>query len=633
MVDTSVQYQNIAGVPVFKQDGNLAPEATAAAPRILIIGTSGKGVGNRLFVIPSTSAAKSEFGTDGTLLRGMWEAKAAGAQEIALYRIGCTSASISGIGDSTGNAGYTIETKEQDEDSGANYAVAYDNTTDRLVVIRNSDSLVVYDNSATAPLDRGEVIVSGYKAAGGGVDIGTIGSSYEDFENINASSYAGTSYTAGTDGLNLSRMEMYEKLYTAYEHAKESNFDVVVPMDIYLDDLNTIDQGNPLGPKPPESNAGADDTYPTAGAYKPGTDLDSLGMVYVEEYLGEFKFWWRFAASGLTADLFPTVGLADYDKKIDGTTLVDGDFHEVNFGYQLGRFLYEYSTNIVDATGVISVLPPNSDSLADKAVWLGTAPTWTLDTVNNVYYVASSGDNGSGLLGNKFMAGREDHRAGLFGGGFIATDSKFMDGTEIVDGNEVPVDLGKYMSVTADYPLLRNSFSASSYPGAFATSYAAFYLNMNPSSATTNKTVSNASIVYRLGLRAIDSLAGTGYVMLRQKTNGLKIADGPTAALKSSDWTRLSTCRIAKAVIDGVRNAVDPFLGEGMTDATRAQMKTAIEKVLLAAKKAGYLKDYKAFSIIQTPQQEIQGKADINLILVPAFELRQVTLTVSLAKS
>jgi hypothetical protein len=632
MSDTSVQYQNLAGVPVYKEDGNLVTESTSTAPRILVIGQSARGRGSQFYTVPSTTQAKTEFGTEGTLLRGMWEAKAAGAIELALYRIGALSALVTGIGNNGGTGGYRVETVQQDADAGTNYAFYYDDSEDRLVVKRTSDDLIVYDNSESLFIDRGEVTVSGYRASVGGPDIGSP-SSFVNLADIDSSTYPGTTYRDGDDGLELSKMEMYEILYKTYEHLKESNFDVVIPMNVYLDDYNVVDQGN--GAVAPDTTALAANTYPTPGRYRPGQDVDSLGMVYVEEYQGDYFFWWRFSTSGATADIWPAgVGSASATTKIDGTSLAADDYHEVNFAYQLGRFLYEYSTNVVDATGVIGVLPPASNSLVDKANWLGEAPTWTLDVANNVYYIASSGDNGTGLLGNKFMVGRYDHRSGYYGGGFIATEGKFMDsGSEIEDNNEVPVDLGKYFSVVSDYPLLRNNFSSVAYIASMAATYGGFYINLPPASAPTNKTVSNASLVYRMGLAKLDLLAGAGYVVLRQKPQGLKIADAPSAALATSDWTRLSTVRIAKAVIDGVRAAVDPFLGEGMSDASRASMQQAVENVLMAAKKAGYLQDYKPFEIIQTPSMEVEGKATINLTLIPAFELRQVTLTISLSKS
>jgi hypothetical protein len=634
MADTTVQYQNLAGVPAYKEDGNLVPEATATAPRILVIGQSGRGRGSQAYIVPSTTQAKSEFGTEGTLLRGMWEAKAAGALELALYRIGATSAIVTGIGNNGGTGGYRVETVEQDADASTNYSLYYDDSEDRLVVKRNSDDLIVYDNSETLFIDRGEVTISGYRAAVGGPDIGSP-STFINLADIDSSTYPGTSFVDGGDGLDLSRMEIYEELYRAYEHLKESSFDVVTPMDIYLDDYNVVDQGHYGGAVAPDTTTPGANTYPTAGRYRPGQDVDSLGMVYVEEYEGDYYFWWRFATSGITADIWPaSIGSSSATTKIDGTPLAADDFHEVNFAYQMGRFLYEYGTNVVDATGVIGVLPPASNALADKARWLGKTPDWTLDVANNVYYIASSADNGNGLLGNKFMVGHNDHRSGFYGGGFIATADKFMDsGTEILDSNEVPVDLGKYFSIVADYPLLRNSYNSVAYIASMASTYGGFYINMPPASAPTNKTVANASLIYRQGLGKLDLLAGAGYVVLRQKPQGLKIADAPTASLATSDWTRLSTVRIAKTVIDGVRAAVDPFLGEGMSDASRANMYQSVENVLMAGKKAGYLQDYREFEIIQTPSMEVQGKATINLTLIPAFELRQVTLTISLSKS
>ena len=633
MADTNVQVQNLAGVIAYKRDGNLRDEAPTPGPRLLVVGTSGKGVGSRAYLVPTTTQAKSEFGTDGTLLRGMWEARAMGADELALYRIGATAASVTGIGDSTGAAGYTVETVSEDEDAGTDYALYYDDTTDRLVVKRNSDDLVVWDNDETTPIDLYEVVVSGYRATGGGPDIGS-SSSFVDLADIDASAYAGTNYVAGTDGLSLSRMEMYEKLYVAYEDLKQTNFDVIIPMDVYLDDYNVVDQGHYLGAVTPEALVA--NTYPTAGRFRPGQDVDSLGKVYVEEYEGKYYFWWVFNDGAFTAaDIFPTnaPGSASSTKKIDGTDLAASDFHEVNFAYQLARFLYEYSTNIVDATGVIGTLPPVSNSLTDKARWSGKEPTFTLDTTTGLYYIASGADNGSGLLGNKFMAGRSDHRSGIEGGGFIATETKFMDDTEIEDENEIPVDLGKYICVTPDYPLLRNSFSSTTYPASFAASYGGFYINRPTASAPTNKKVSNATLLFRLGLGVLDDLAGTGYTILRQKTTGLIVGDAPMATMPTSDWNRLSTVRIVKSVIDGVRNAVDPFLGEGMSDASRASMKQSVENVLMAAKKAGILQNYLPFEIIQTPQMEVQGKANITLTLRPAFELRQVTLSISLTKS
>jgi hypothetical protein len=615
---------------VYKTDGNTLDAATVQAKRVLIIGTAGKGLADQIVIPSSTSVAKSEFGSEGSLLRGMWEAKEGGAAQVALYRIGATAASLTGVGDTTGAAGYTIATVDKDADAGGDYALYYDDTTDRLVIQRNSDSQVVWDNNPGDEIDLFEVNVSGERAAAGGGDIGSPSS----FVNLEDVTTTGTTFTAGTDGLDLSKMETYEALYVAYKNLLVGGFDVVVPMDVFLDDYNISAQGHRKGSVPPVLPSA--NTYPTKDAYSLGSDVDSLGSVYVEEYEGDYYFWWRTSTGAFTAaELYPTgVGSASATLKIDGTALTADDFHEVNFAYQMARFLYEVSTDEVDATGVIGVLPPDSNSLRDKALWLGKEPTWTINSTTGEYTITSSGNNGSGLLGNKFKVGRSDHRSGAFGGGFILTDSEFMDGTEETDENDYPIDLGKYISVVADNPFMRNNWLTSGYIGSFAASYGGFYIDRKPSSSPTNKPIPKSiSILYDFKPGDLDKLSKYGYTMLRRKTTGTVVADAPTAALPNSDWRRLSTVRIVKLVIDGVRLAVDKYLGEGTSSSTRASMYTDVEKVLQKAKKSKDLQDYKEFEIKQTPSMEVSGVAQIHLRLVPAFELRVIEVTISVSKS
>jgi hypothetical protein len=626
---------NLPGVRVFKNDGNLAPESSSRAPRVLVVGQAAKGVGDQAYLVSTTTLAKSEFGTDGTLIRGMWEALKGGAKEVLLYRIGATSAKLEHVGDSSGVDGYTIETVMKDDVAGASYAIYYGDATDRIVITRLSDDLVVYDNDSTSPIDLFEVTVSGFRASAGGPDVGTP-SGLVDFEDVTGT---GIVFTAGTDGLSLSRMELYEKLYVAYKDLLQSEFDVIVPMDVYLDDLNIVPAGNYLPASAKNAGLGVDpvpsgtNAYPTAGAFALTSDVDALGKVFVQEYEGKFYFWWDTDSDNV-AELWPaSVGSASASTDIDGNAIGSGDFHEVNFAYQLARFLYDYSTDIVDATGVIGVLPPTSNSLTDKARWLGKSPTWTLNTSTGEYTIASASDNGTGLLGNKFMVGSSAWRSGVFGGGFILTDSDFMDGAEEVDENEIPIDLGKYISVVADHPFLRNNWYSAGYRASFAASYAGFYVGLPPASAPTNKKVNNASIIYKMSLGALDSLTAAGFVTLRQKAVGVVVTDSPTATMPESDWKRLSTVRIVKAIVDGVRAAVEPFIGEGTSSAVRASMQNAVETVLMAAKKGGYLQTYKPFQIIQTPSMEVQGVVSINLTLIPAFEIRQIELTVNVSKS
>jgi hypothetical protein len=632
-----VRFSNLPGVYANRPDGNLVAQTVAAAPRVLVIGTAGRGPGGIIErkLVRSIPSARSTYGTEGTLLRGMYEAKAQGGDEFLLYRMGCRRAFVYHIGDSTGAAGYTVETYMCDADAGDTYAVWYDDSADRIVVTNVNTEETIYDNDSTNPIDLNEVIVSGYRASAGGPDIGTA-SSPVLLKNIINANYTGTSYTAGRDGTSLSRMEHYEELYKAYKICVEEEFSVVVPMDVYLDDFNVVNQGHPLGAVAPKIPSGS--TYPTAGAYAPdagaNSDVDSLGKLYVQEYLGEYYFWWDIDGDG-AAEVFPSgVGSASATKNIDGTTFEAGDFHEVNFAYQLGRFLYECSVNFNDSTGVIGMLPPDSNSASDKAVWLGEEPTLTLNTITGQYYIAGAGSNGSGLLGNKFMAGQAGYRSGVPGGGFILTDSEFLDGgTEILDANDVPVDLGKFFSVVSDYALLSNGYGSTNYVASFAASYGGMYVNMPLTQAPTNQPVSNAYIYFRIRAEKLDLLAGKRYTSLRLKPRGTVIADAPSAALQTSDYTRLSTTRTVQELVNSIRDEIDPFLGKLMSDAQRRAAETAVDNVLVAAKRAGIIVSYFPFELYQTAAMRVAGEAILNLTIVPAFELRRVELNISLAAS
>jgi len=613
-------------VHISKLDGNLRPEAASPAPTVLVIGQASKGVANTLYTVPTTNVAKAEFGSDGNLLRGMYEAFSGGATQVALYRIGGKSAIVEHIGDQTGSSGITVETVAKKDDVEDDYALYYDADADHLVVKRNSDDLTVFDNDAG--IDLGEVYVSGTRATATEEDIGSASS----FVNLADVSATGTAVTEGSSGTSLSKMELWEELYVAYKDMLQFNFDVLVPMDVFLDDLNVVDQRTRFGAVTPVVPGGQ--TYPTAGAYSGGSDVDALGRVHVEKYLGKYYFWWWFndgSGAFSAADIYPSVGSADASTGIDGTTLVKADFHEVNFAYQLARALHEYSTDIVDATGVIGVNPPSTNKIEDKALWLGEEPSLTYDSLTGEYSIANSDDNGSGVLGNKFMAGMDTFRSGEPGGGFIFTDTEFLDGEEQKDSNNIPIDLGKYISVVADSPFMSNATDTAGYQKSAAALYAGRYIGLEPNVAPTGQIISGALLVNIFSLQDIDSVVGKGYVIFRRTANGVEIVDAPTGARSDSDWRRLSTVRIIKSIVDGARALLRPYIGKGSSTARIASMQTDIDNLMLQSKKAQYINSYSPIQVIQTAAMRVAGEVEIPLTVSPAFEIRDIHLPISLS--
>lgn len=621
-------YENLPGQFPYLIDGNLISVAANTNPVVLVLGTASRGDTETLYKVASISKAAAEFGrADGTLTRGLYEVRAGGAENINLMRIGATAASLSGVG-----GGITIETLTKDAGAGNDYQIFWDDDQGRLRIWRVSDDLLVYDNNPTYPsaaVDENELSISGSSPGAGNGDIGTLA---YPLTLAQSNGVSGATYTAGGDGILLSKMEKYEALFKAYKLLENEDLDIVVPMDVYLDDENvddmTTDEVNTLNSGAPWASSSA---YPT-----PGTRWDALGELFAQEYQGTWYFWWDMDRDG-AAEVYPSVGAASATTDCFGASLDAGDFHTVNFGYQLADFCYRQSEDNAEMIGVIGVQPPVSWSLKDVSNWIGRAPTYVESGSNLIVET-----NGTGLLGNRWVAGRlsvtgtglPGHTVnsidGLAYGGFIATDDGWMDGDQQFDRNDHLVDIGKYLNLFGGYGVLSNPTHSTAYVATGAAVYAGFVSSLPANSAPTNKVMPGIRVPFRISVAKHDALAGARFVMLQTKTKGTVIADAPTAARPDSDYQRLTTMRIVKATIDVIRAVGDPFIGEAITGERLQALDTAIERGLMKLQKGGFLQRFE-HAVTSTPTEQVQGKANVELVLVPAFELRQISIYVSLA--
>ena len=480
----------------------------------------------------------------------------------------------------------------------------------------NPGSIVVYidgdeiANSAWSQTDDDEVTVDDTLLVGGAV---TVDYTYDSEPLYNL--------LDGSDGLNPSRMEMYEALAEAYGSLESDEVDVVIPMNVYLDDKNVAD-GDTVVLSSNESLA-VGRRYPVAGS-----DGDALGKLYVEEYEGEFFYFWDTDDDGV-AEIFPVgVGSASATTGIDGEALSLSSFKEVNFAYQLADFCFSLSVNDNEATGVIGVRAPDSFSAKDISIWVGKEAV--LDSEGNVT------SNGSGLLGNKFLTGMISRDEGFFATetGWLPTSGDFdNDSTILRDRNGQKIDIGKYLSITAMYLTFFNPTDQTGfgYQSNMASYYGGFYSALPVNSAPTNKTMTGVRAPFKVSKTKLNSLAKLKYVAVKQKENRLKVSDSPTAAMNTSDFTRLTTMRIVADAINAVRAVAEPYIGESNTALARTSLETGIIRELARLQELGTLQRFRA-RVSATTTQVIQGDGTVELELVPAFELRKLTIITSLAK-
>jgi hypothetical protein len=103
--------------------------------------------------------------------------------------------------------------------------------------------------------------------------------------------------------------------------------------------------------------------------------------------------------------------------------------------------------------------------------------------------------------------------------------------------------------------------------------------------------------------------------------------DGLTFAWSTSDYTRLSTKRIVNDATAVVRQACQRFVGEPSNIQTRNSMETAITSGLRGMQIVGALLG-SDFTVSYIPNE---NKAVVDLILTPAFELKEIEVRVAIS--
>jgi len=302
-----------------------------------------------------------------------------------------------------------------------------------------------------------------------------------------------------------------------------------------------------------------------------------------------------------------------------------------NFGYQLANFCYQVTKVNNTCIGIIGVSSANASPSGTPT--LTEVENWVVNL--ETYGGALAGYDGTtetstGVPGNyRFVATTDEEMPSTYAGGDV----------EDAKGNKV--DIGAYISVIAANARAANDAAVQLYPtlGYYNCNGAAVYAGqisgLPAKSAPTNKVLRGITLSQGISQYQADRLAGGRYVTLLSKAKGVTCASAMTGAYNinqysRSDFVRLTTVRIVHDAINYVRNVADQFIGEPNNAPQRNAMATAIENALKSMQEAGALRRFN-FNVYASPTDQVLGKATVELILVPAFELQQITVTVALA--
>ena len=216
----------------------------------------------------------------------------------------------------------------------------------------------------------------------------------------------------------------------------------------------------------------------------------------------------------------------------------------------------------------------------------------------------------------------------------------YLNYTNLVPAGSVSyAECGPYLSVVGtearpvtyptddpvNYPIQTgSSFGYSNGAGL----YAGFVSTLAAYNAPTGKTPFNISSVRWLPtLTQQNNMSNAQIVPLGTNyTNAPVWVDAPTFAAPTSDYARLTTLRIIFDAVQLVRAAAQPFVGQGATLANRTAFDTAVSSALRSMTLAGAL----VSSDYNITYQSASNSAEVDLVLTPAFEIRNITISVSI---
>jgi hypothetical protein len=202
-----------------------------------------------------------------------------------------------------------------------------------------------------------------------------------------------------------------------------------------------------------------------------------------------------------------------------------------------------------------------------------------------------------------------------------------------VDSGPAFEDYGPYVTVVATEVRLVNPRSLAEvrnfgYTNG-ATSVAAAMSRLPSYSSLYNKPLFNVQALRYSPSRSLQGeLVAKGVNTVAINFNKLAVfAESVTFAKKTSDYVRLSTKRIVDEATSLVRQVCSRFIGEPSNIQNRNGMETAITGALRGMQTLGALLD-SDFVVSYIPSQ---NKAIIDLVLTPAFELRNIEVRIAIS--
>jgi len=158
--------------------------------------------------------------------------------------------------------------------------------------------------------------------------------------------------------------------------------------------------------------------------------------------------------------------------------------------------------------------------------------------------------------------------------------------------------------------------------------YAGIIASLPDNQTPVNQPVRAVGMRYTFTPDQVDQLIENRYttVMFRPYY-GYRIAGDPTLAPYGSDYSLLSTYMETTYVVNGIRYIASQYLGSKNSDAIRNSLQQQIDKFMSKTIGRGIIQ--RGVAVVRSdPNKQVLGELDIDLTIVPAFEVKTIVINV-----
>ncbi|MAH50885.1 hypothetical protein CMI37_34030 [Candidatus Pacearchaeota archaeon] len=330
------------------------------------------------------------------------------------------------------------------------------------------------------------------------------------------------------------------------------------------------------------------------------------------------------------------------------TTLIaaNAEVREVSFLHQSATAAYTASTNYSQTIAIVPTTPPPKNRNGISA-WAGNPAEYTVQVNGDVLVTK----NGTGVLGTKLLAGAIDYRGGNAFGGIVLTNGDSLpngipygidDSDEALDAMGNAIDLGKHVVVVGAHGLINdpktafpnnsnkiNIATSSAYTGSAGPIIAGMLAQQAPGTEPIGPIrgrVPGFDAKQRTPRAVLNNLAALRICMIDQ--TGI-ISSIYTAALRTSDYTKVSSILAANGILRRLRQECLSVIGSAYTDSEISSLASRLDGITKGLVAQGFAQQLNV-GLRGSQLDRINGIIRLVVTFIPPLSIEAVTIELTL---